>query len=178
MKYLFACTSDKGKCLVKLDIDGKEKWATTSEDVVNYAKSNFQKNEEIDADYTERHGQYHVTSLRKKGATKTSAPVASATPSSAPTCSVCGKALKDAKYKKCYDCNKKPSTDAPASSPSTPTGNGGQRDTVGKSIERQAMMKASADAVATAMQGQISDVDVLVTMIISVYDRLLAKITE
>ncbi|MFH0806070.1 MAG: hypothetical protein V1901_04295 [Patescibacteria group bacterium] len=40
------------------------------------------------------------------GGQTTQAPVGTATPTS-PKCEICGKELKDAKYKKCYDCNLK-----------------------------------------------------------------------
>ena len=51
MKYLVAYKNDKGKFLVKMEFEvGKEKWATTSEAVVNYAKANFKANEDVDAE--------------------------------------------------------------------------------------------------------------------------------
>jgi hypothetical protein len=178
MKFLVGYKNDKGKYLVKLEfVEGKEKWATTSEAVVNYAKANFKANEDVDAEYTEKNGSYTVTRITKKGATP--APVATA--STAPAteaktaeykCEDCGATLKDGKYKKCYPCNKK----NPA--PKKEYSGGGQRDAVGQSIEKQAMMKASAMAVGNAFVGQIGDVDTLADMIIKVYEKLLKKLTE
>jgi len=178
MKYLVAYKNDKGKFLVKLEfVEGKEKWASTSEAVVNYAKANFKANEDVDVDYTEKNGSYTVTRITKKGATP--APVATA--STAPAteaktaeykCEDCGATLKDGKYKKCYPCNKK----NPA--PKKESSGGGQRDAVGQSIEKQAMMKASAMAVGNAFVGQIGDVDTLADMIIKVYEKLLKKLIE
>jgi len=174
MKYLVAYKNDKGKFLVKLEfVEGKEKWATTSEAVVNYAKANFKANEDVDAEYTEKNGSYTVTRITKKGSAP--APVATAPVSEAKTaeykCEDCGATLKDGKYKKCYPCNKK--NPAPKKESS-----GGQRDAVGQSIEKQAMMKASAMAVGNAFVGQIGDVDTLADMIIKVYEKLLKKLTE
>ena len=45
------------------------------------------------------------------------------------------------------------------------------------SIKKQAIMKASADAVATALQGQV-DIDTLGDQIIALYNKLLNKINE
>ena len=178
MKFLVAYKDDKGKFLIKIEfVEGKEKWANTSEAVVNYAKANFKANEDVDVDYTEKNGSYTVTRITKKGATP--APVATA--STAPAteaktaeykCEDCGATLKDGKYKKCYPCNKK----NPA--PKKESSGGGQRDAVGQSIEKQAMMKASAMAVGNAFVGQIGDVDTLADMIIKVYEKLLKKLIE
>ena len=174
MKYLVAYKNDKGKFLVKVEFEaGKEKWATTSEAVVNYAKANFKANEDVDVEYTEKNGSYTVSRITKKGSapapveTKTEAPK-----SSEHKCEDCGAVLKDGKYKKCYPCNKK----NPA--PKKESSGGGQRDAVGQSIEKQAMMKASAMAVGNAFVGQIGDVDTLADMIIKVYEKLLRKLTE
>lgn len=173
MKYLVAYKNDKGKFLVKMEFEaGKEKWATTSEAVVNYAKTNFKANEDVDVEYTEKNGSYSVSRITKKGSAP--APVEAKTEapkSSEHTCEDCGAVLKDGKYKKCYTCNKK--NPAPKKESS-----GGQRDAVGQSIEKQAMMKASAMAVGNAFVGQIGDVDTLADMIIKVYEKLLRKLTE
>ena len=177
MKYLVAYKNDKGKFLVKLEfVEGKEKWASTSEAVVNYAKANFKANEDVDADYTEKNGSYTVTRITKKGATP--APVATANTAPASEvktteykCEDCGATLKDGKYKKCYPCNKK--NPAPKKESS-----GGQRDAVGQSIEKQAMMKASAMAVGSTFVGVVADAGTLADMIITVYRKLLAELTS
>jgi hypothetical protein len=182
MLYLVAYKNDKGKYLIKIGLDdGKEKWASTSEAVYNFAKANFAQKEEVEYDMTEKNGQYHVSKIMKKGQ-KSSAPAPVATAKTAPVsetsktteykCTDCGATLKDGKYTKCYPCNKK--NPAPAKT----TSGGGQRDAVGQSIEKQAMMKASAMAVGNAFVGQIADVDTLADMIIKVYEKLLKKLTE
>jgi hypothetical protein len=174
MKYLVAYKNDKGKFLVKIEFEaGKEKWATTSEAVVNYAKANFKANEDVDVDYTEKNGQYSVSRITRKGSAP--APVETKPEVSSSTeykCTDCGATLKDGKYKKCFPCNKKNPT------PKKDYSGGGQRDAVGQSIEKQAMMKASAMAVGNAFVGQLSDVDTLADMIIKVYEKLLKKLTE
>jgi hypothetical protein len=181
MKYLVAYKNDKGKYLIKIGLDdGKEKWASTSEAVYNYAKANFKQKEDVEYDMTETNGQYHVSKIMKIGQkgsapapveTKTETPKAEASKSTEPKCEDCGKVLKDAKYKKCFECNKK--NPAPKKEYT-----GGQRDAVGQSIEKQAMMKASAMAVGSAFVGQVSDADTLADMIIKVYEKLLRKLTE
>ena len=174
MKFLVAFEKG-GKSLLKLRFDdGTEKWAVTSKAVVDYAKAHFQKDEDAQFEMTEKNGQYTVTKILKIGGATTPAPAqAPATTTGTPKCSDCGKDLKDAKYKKCYDCNKK----APAQQAEKPAGGGGRTDAVGTSIEKQAMMKASANAVALAMQGQISDVTVLGDLIVALYEVLYAKLT-
>lgn len=178
MLYLVAYKNDKGKYLIKIGLDdGKEKWASTSEAVYNYAKANFAQKEEVEYEMTEKNGQYHVSKIMKKGQ-KSSAPAPEATKSTAPAtetagfkCEDCGATLKDGKYKKCYPCNKK--NPAPRKESS-----GGQRDAVGQSIEKQAMMKASAMAVGSAFVSQVQDADTLANMIITVYRQLLAELTS
>jgi len=180
MKYLVAYKNDKGKFLVKVEFEaGKEKWATTSEAVVNYAKANLKANEDVDVEYTEKNGSYTVSRITKKGsapapvATKSTAPASETPKTTEYKCEDCGAVLKDGKYKKCYPCNKK--NPAPRKES---TGGGGQRDAVGQSIEKQAMMKASAMAVGNAFVSQVADVDTLADMIIKVYEKLLKKLTE
>lgn len=178
MTYLVAYKNDKGKYLIKIGLDdGKEKWATTSEAVYNYAKKNFKAKEEVEYEMTEKDGKYDVTRILKKGQTSAPAETKTASPATETSrtaeykCEDCGAVLKDGKYKKCYPCNKK----NPAPKKET---TGGQRDTVGQSIEKQAMMKASAMAVGNAFVGQVIDVDTLAEMIIKVYEKLLKKLTE
>ena len=168
MKLLVAYAKGN-KNLLKIGLDdGTEKWATTTASILEFAKANFQKEEEAKFETTEKHGQITVTRIYKADGSKDSnstSPKPVATPTTAEyKCSDCGKVLKDGKYPKCFDCNKK--NPAKASEPRSP------------SIERQAMMKASAQAVATALQGQVGDVSVLAEMIISVYEKLLKKIQE
>jgi hypothetical protein len=179
MKFLVGYKNDKGKFLVKLEFEaGKEKWATTSEAVVNYAKANFKANEDVDVEYTEKNGQYNVSRITKKGsapapvATTKPTPVTETVKTTEYKCTDCGATLKDGKYKKCFPCNKK----NPA--PKKESTGGGQRDAVGQSIEKQAMMKASAMAVGSAFVSQVQDADTLANMIITVYEKLLKKLTE
>ena len=171
MKFLIGFKKN-GKALLKIKFDdGAEKWAVTTDAVVEYAQKNFQKEEDAVFEMTEKNGQYTVSKITKVGGSSgtTSAP---ATTTGTPKCSDCGKDLKDAKYKKCYDCNKA----NPTKHEEKPAG-GGRTDAVGTSIEKQAMMKASANAVALAMQGQVQDVGVLGDLIVALYERLYAKLT-
>ena len=81
------------------------------------------------------------------------------------TCEKCGASLKDGKYKTCYTC----SMEARKQEEASPEGQGKQN-----SIERLAIMKSAADAVATAMQGQV-DINTLADQIEVLYDRLSRK---
>ena len=173
MKFLIACAKN-GNNLMKIRFDdGNEKWAVTTSAIVEYAKANFKRDEDAVFDMTEKNGSYTVSKISKVGGATSASAQAPASTTGTPKCSDCGKDLKDAKYKKCYDCNKK----APAQTSEKSTGGGGRTDAVGTSIEKQAMMKASANAVALAMQGQVQDVGVLGDLIIALYERLYAKLT-
>lgn len=168
MKLLVAYTKGS-KNLLKIGMDdGTEKWATTTAEVVAYAKANFKPEEEAKFEMTEKNGQYHVTRVLKPGESA-SAP-ASTTSDGKPKCSDCGKELKDSKYKKCYECNKK--NTAPKESKSG-SYNSPEEQTRKNKL---GIMSASAQAVATAMQGQLGDASALADMIITVYEKLLAKL--
>jgi len=104
-KFLHTCKKGN-KYLTKIIFkEGEgEKWATTSEAVYNWAKKNFKEDDEVDVDYNIKNGQYFVTKITKPGRG-----TSNTTPEHASefVCEDCGKALKDGKYKKCYNCNKK-----------------------------------------------------------------------
>ena len=80
-------------------------------------------------------------------------------------CEKCGTPLKNNKYKTCYTC----SMEARKEEEASPEGQAKQN-----SIERLAIMKSAADAVATAMQGQV-DINTLADQIEVLYDRLSKK---
>ena len=164
---LFKTVFKKGeKILVKIALDnGNEVWATTTQAVYNWAKKNFEDGDEVDVEYTLKNGEYFVKriSAQGKGSKKTTS-----TTNYSFICEDCGAELKDDKYKKCYTCNKKNSSSKSKSS---------RTDEVGKSIERQAMMKASCDAI-KVMTGQVSDVGTLGDMIVELYEKLIKKISE
>ena len=169
---LFKTVFKKGKkILVKIALDdGNEVWATTTQAVYNWASKNFTEGDEVDVDYTLKNGQYFVKRIsepNKDGSKKTSSPKET-TSDSEYTCEECGASLKDGKYKKCYTCNqKKPSSKNKSS----------RTDEVGKSIERQAMMKASCDAI-KVLTGQVSDIETLGEMIIGLYRKLISEISQ
>jgi len=175
MKFLVGFTKGN-KILLKIRLDdGTEKWMGTTQTVLDYAQKNLKKEEDVKLEKTEKNGQYFVTKIMK---IETCSPAPVETPkaiapiSTEPKCEDCGKVLKDAKYTKCWECNKK----NPAPKADKPTG--GRTDAIGTSIEKQAMMKASAQAIATTMQGQINDVNLLGDMIITLYEKLYKRLTE
>jgi len=160
MKYIFLVAFDKGggKKLIKVkSIDGKETWATTSEAAFEYAKRTCVKDQEYEFQTEEKNGQLHIA-LVGKGNTKEEVETVAE-----PKCEDCGAILKDNKYKKCYTCNKKnpvPKTEEKKSC------------STGESIVKQCALKASCHAVATAMQGQIQDVETLGEMITKLYEKI------
>jgi hypothetical protein len=180
MKYVFLVAFQKAnKNLIKVKkLDGAEVWATTTEATYAYVKANCTKDREYEMQTEEKNGQMHIKQVGD-GPAPVVAPKTEGA-STVANCIECGKVLKDAKYKKCYNCNKK-AADAPApvatttaeAKPYTPYV---KDDATKRSIEKQSMMKSAADAVATAMQGQIGDVDTLGDMIIKLYEKLYSKL--
>lgn len=169
MKLLVAYTKGS-KYLLKLGMDdGTEKWATTTSAVVDYAKKNFQMPCEAKFEMTEKNGQYHVSRVYKPGESA-SAPVQTAKDDGKPKCELCGKELKDSKYKKCYECNKK------ASESKTGTYSKSPEDK--EQIKRLSVLSSASNAVSTAMQGQLGDAGALADMIIAVYEKLYKKVSE
>jgi len=170
MKLLIAYAKGN-KNLLKIGFDdGTEKWATTSATVLEYAKTNFKNGDEAKFEMTNKNGQYFVTKIIKldgssSGAYTSTSPTASSTVSEF-KCSICGKTLKDGKHKKCFTCNQKSPEPVKSSSEE-----GERRNKLG-------VLSASAQAVATAMQGQIGDAGALADMILVVYERLYKKIVE
>jgi hypothetical protein len=118
---------------------------------------------EVELKVEERNGEDTVTYINKSGGT-----VAPYINNSSFKCEVCGAALKDNKYKTCYTCSmeKRKKEDA------SPEGQAKQ-----VSIEKQAMMKCSANAVAIALQGQV-DINTLGDAICQLYDKLYAKLIK
>jgi len=164
MKFLTAYFNKNKGYAVKIELDdGKQVWASTTKAVYSFSKDKFEDGEEVKFTYTVEDGKYNVTRIEKLDKSKPS------------TCSVCGKELKNDKYDKCYDCFKKDSSKETVSN-KTNINRYTKSSGVNESIERQAIMKASADAVATAMQGRVDNVDTLAEQIEVLYERLINKI--
>ena len=179
MKFIFAHSkvrnTKQGEKLCHwikiLEDNGQEKWYNASKEVHDYAKQSLQKDNVVVLETTpDNRGGAEITRITKAAGDTT--PPATATPppasSGAPVCTDCGKALKDGKYKKCYTCNQK--------NPAPKTGGYQKSPEVQESIKRQAIMKSSADAVATAFVGQVQDIPTLGDMIIQLYEKLLPKV--
>jgi len=66
MKFDFAFIKN-GNHLIKAEMKASEglRWATTSEQVYNYAKANLKKGEEVDITFTEKDGKYHIDRITK-----------------------------------------------------------------------------------------------------------------
>lgn len=174
MRFLVAFKKED-KNLVKIDFGGDigEKWATTTDAVYNFAKSNIKgsnrdtnfSGEEVTVEYKVNDGKYEVSRITKVAQSETTKKTKD-TPTE-PICKDCGATLKDAKYEKCYTCNKK-----------NPV-----KKTYGKtpeeieSIKKQAVLKACCHAI-QVLTGRIEDAQTLGDMIVELFDKLYAKISK
>jgi len=155
MIYKFACMKN-GKGLVKMVTDeGKEVWAETSKEVVDYAKGNFNSYDEktgfpgetVNFEYTTKNGKYAVTKIMKIGCVetaKTHEPI-------------------------------KTTTDAPTHTqtkqPYTPYVKNDEL------IVKQTVLKASVEAV-KVLSGIIDKPEVLAQVVLSLYDTFLAHLKK
>jgi len=184
MKFLTAFKKGKDN-LVKIVLDdGKQKWAKTTDAVVRDAQKNFEENEEVDVEYTEKNGRYTVQRIMKKGQTAKKSAPKSDTDTAEFTCEECGVKLKDDKYKKCYKCNQKARENK--SSEKTGTGSGKPDYAHGapygsllpEEAERRnklATLSSVCQAV-TTLTGHIDDPSTLSDVIIELYDKLYSKV--
>ena len=78
-----------------------EKWFNATDESL---LSNIEKGDEVTVYFEKKGASQQVTKIVKAGEERESTTVVS---SGAPACIVCGKALKDGKFKKCYVCNMK-----------------------------------------------------------------------
>ena len=83
-----------------------------------------------------------------------------------PTCENCGKELKDDKYKKCYNCNKKAS------------GKYGDLSVTERNRRAKLTALSSACEAIKVLTGQVSDVDTIGAMVEQLYDCFYKKIAE
>lgn len=173
MRFLVAFKKE-GKILVKIDFGGEigEKWASTSEAVYDYAKSNIKGNdknskfpgEEVNVEYTEKDGKYTVSRITKLGQ-DSGQPSETKTESTSGICADCGATGIDKKYTKCYTCNKK--------NPVKPksTKDGYNQD----AVNRQNANNATSRAL-IALTGQVDPNNIL-ELIDSIHAKFLKKIT-
>ena len=162
----------KDKIMVKVVLDGKEQWTTCSQAVKSFAKTAFKTGDIVNIQYETKEGveMFHVTRIEKGTGTGTDTnsgiKASSVTASDKPTCKDCGCELKDAKYEKCWSCNKK--------NPSKSTGR-----TYGKSSEELEGMRKGNLANATsrsivALQGHVdpNSIHEYIKAIYKTYDEL------
>ncbi len=169
MKFLVALVKN-GDPITMIDFGGTigQKWATTTQAVVNFAKANLKGHtkdgsyagDEVTVEYTVNNAKYNVTKITKVGGTSAPIPNNDTTATGKPTCSDCGKEVKDAKYKKCFKCNEK--NPAPRSGASVNKGSD-----VNASIKKQAIGHMTSRSL-VALQGQV-DVNTLPEIIKSLY---------
>jgi Zn finger protein HypA/HybF involved in hydrogenase expression len=162
-KIISRSDSGKGKMLKIEDKENKKGyiWYFMTEPVIAFVdKVGITDNDEIEFVAEELKGEETITHITKFPQKQEESQF---------KCEKCNAPLKDNKYKTCYTCNMK----AKEEEANSPEGKAKQ-----ESIERQAIMKCSSITVATAMAGQIADVNVLGDNIIILYKKLLAEILK
>ena len=153
----------KKKEMLAFDFSGKgEKvWTNCSKAVLEFVKKNFKEGDDVTPTFAEeeKDGMKYVTLVKKGGQ---SAPKKEASNSGKPTCEDCGKGLKDDKYKKCFECNKKkPTPTETASSKAT-------------SIEKQNVNNAVSRTL-IGLQGQI-DINNVLGVIDTLWEKYYSKL--
>jgi len=165
MKFKIAIKKGK-KHLLKIQMDdGKEKWMETTETVFKYAKNQFEEDDEIGITYIKKNGQYYVSRVNKDGEVEEKEEEKDeekVDDDGVKRCEDCGKELKNPKYDKCYECNKK--------NPSKPQKNMETQD----SIKTQSAYKIAAIAL-QVFTGQIEDLDTLKSQLDEIANHLLRK---
>lgn len=172
----FLGLSGKGNMMKIEDASDKKGyvWYFLAQNVMGFAKT-LQMGADIEIKVEEKNGEDTITYITTGGSkTNNTVSTASATADNGFKCEVCGVTLKDNKYKKCYTCSLEAKKHLETHVNISGDNENKSRQT---SIEKQAMMKSAANAVATAMQGQV-DLNTLGEQICSLYDKLLAKLLE
>lgn len=177
------------KDMLKVVVDGEEKWVDCSPAVKGYVANTFEEGEELNAEYEEGEGNAGgilVTRVTKAGAPKKT--TKKKTPnkkycscgkeikgnynqcydcnqnnkSTGKKCSICGKTLKNPAYDKCYSCAQKDyKKNKPTRSSST-----------NESIKRQAIGHMTSRTL-ISLQGQVDEDNIEGLM-----ERIYAKYQE
>jgi len=184
---IFKTAYKKGnKYLVK--IVGLEKgnddgtWATCSEAVYKWAKKNYSDGDEVGVQYSEKNGSFFVSKITSDKAVSKKEEEKEETPEF--VCEECGKALKDGKYSKCYECNQKAKKEAPKSS-----GSNGRPDyTKGAPYgsvlpveadrrNKLACLSSACDAV-QVLQGHVADVEAIGEAVLELYKKFYKEVSK
>jgi len=163
----------QSKNMLKVVIGGKETWAFCSEPVLKFAKNTLKEGDEVTIQSDNKNGNIYITRISKGEVVSIETPKTEKPVSESPryVCEDCGKELKDGKYKKCYECNKKNPEPKEKKEPKTTYGYT-PKDT--ESIKKQAVLKSVCMAV-SALTGMI-DINNLGDVIENLYDRFLKKL--
>ena len=124
------------KTMLKVVVDGQEKWATCTPQVLGFTKQAFKGGEEVDIQ-SEATGEvgFHITRISKTGQGGGTNPTSTES-TTVPKCADCGKVLKDGKYKKCYECNQKNPVKKTDSDSNFRTTSQLRRDEIGHMVSR------------------------------------------
>ena len=168
--------------LVGLENDTDETWATTSVKVYNWAKKNFNDGDEVNAEYSEKNGSFFVSRITGgKGSSKKTEEPKDEAPEF--VCEVCGKELKDGKYTKCYTCNQKAKTSAPATSSASGRPDYGKGAPYGSLLPEEALRRNKLSCLSCAceavqvLQGHVSDADTIGEAVKELYNQFLKIIS-
>jgi len=168
----------KTKKMLQVEIDGKEEWTNTNENVYNFAKSKFKNGDELEIHYNEQDGMKFVTRVTGSGTGSTGKETGSS-PESKYTCEDCGASLKDSRYKKCYTCNQKNPATIKFSSlkeSSSKSGYYAKSPEESEKIKRLSILSSAAQA-AMVVQAQV-DANALAAYVLNLYDAFYKKVSE
>jgi len=118
-----------------------DNWYNMNSGVVDILK-NLSKGDEVVLTYEQKNTSRNVSAIRKPGVATTT----NTNYSTGFTCEVCGKELKDGKFKKCYMCNK-----SGAQKPNTATTN--PEEKTGKSSQQENIKYGSPEDTAGKQRG-------------------------
>jgi hypothetical protein len=194
MKFVTAYKKGS-KCLLKVDFGNNPEgvWATASEKVFEYVKSNFQTGEECNCEFEEKNGQKNITRITKGGTPSVVKPTAQPEPvtdvvdDGKKYCG-CGTEIKNPKYNQCYNCNKagkgNKTTESTTTAPTQKKDNFYPGDYLKphspEAVERMTRLSVmqSASSAVGAMVGMLNNADIVAENVIEIYRKLIEEVKK
>jgi len=160
--------SRNGKMLKIGEDEKSAKWYFLADPVIKFVEGNIEVGSEVTIKYEQSGGKSIITYITKGEGISTETPPKD----SKPTCEICGKELKDSKYKKCYSCQYLNKNEENSNTPT---------EYIDTSISKDELIKREAVAHATSrvmigLQGHINPNNVS-TIYTTVYNIIL-KLVE